>query len=94
MAELATFGKALLTNKLNTTRNANCLNRCLPKCPGSNCPQLRVSTETNDTEQYIAKVYQARRIIQAGGKVTEVMTATGFSEEESQMIFDEEISMQ
>ena len=60
----------------------------------SNTTSTGIKNETSDAELYIAKVYQARRIILAGGKATEIMTATGLSEEESQRIYDEELSMQ
>ena len=50
--------------------------------------------EIENREAYIAKIYQARRIILGGGKVPEIMEATGFSEDEAQRIYDEEVRME
>ena len=56
--------------------------------------EFRVEDKAIDREAYIQLVYKARRIILAGGKVPEIMEATGFSEAEAEEIYREEVEMQ
>ena len=47
-----------------------------------------------DRESYIQLDYKARRIILGGGKVPEIMEATGLSESEAEEIYREETTME
>jgi len=47
-----------------------------------------------DSETYIQLVYKARRIILGGGKVPEIMEATGLSQFEAEEIYREETTME